>query len=274
MLTEFPKTLCHLTMDVIKQKKLTGYPPIQQQRWNSIHDSLLYVIKNIESLSEVFPDASVFKTNSYFLEVEEALKPLHDFTNILEGDDKDQADVFVEFRKLTNRWKELKERKNTCAGKLLKYAKERCLTTIDINLSETIFYFTAEGMNEFARTFQYKPLHLIDNDEDLLNYKNRANKISFVEAKIKQLQTVWNLNVGVIIEIFKELTQEEREYTKKYLSDHELFQFFPTKETDELLPYLKFLQRIEALPASEVGLPFSYENMNSYRSESCINMKI
>ena len=97
-------------------------------------------------------------------------------------------------------------------------------------------------------------------------------EILFIKNKVEQLNIAWKLGTTPIMYIFEELTKEGREYLGKFISDLDLYQFFPTERRENLLPFLAFIKRISALPASEAAAERIFAEMRELYSEKCTNL--
>ena len=267
MLSEFPKKLSHLTEKRIRDLGLTGYPPVQPQRWNSIHISLQYVLKNIEVLSKEFGGATLFNQGDYFLQIEEVLAPLHDFTTNLEGDHNDQSDVFIQYQILRQRWTDLKKGGNPNAGKLLKILDARTKNTIDIQLAELAYFYSCRGMNEFAEQYPYFPEHMADDPEVREQIIARYKKTRQLNSKLQQVCAIWKIDAEVVSGLWSELTVGERNFTHKYLTKLDIMQFFPDEKTKEVVMFVDFINRIASLPASEASSERIFAEMRELFSE-------
>ena len=272
MLSDFPKKLSHLTEQKIKDLGLTGYPPVQPQRWNSIHISLQYVLKNIEVLSKEFGDAMLFRDGDYFLQIEEVLAPLHNFTTNLEGDSNDQSDVFIQYRILRGKWIALQRSGNPNADKLLKLLDERTKNTIDIKLSELAYFFSCKGMNEFAEKYPYYPEHMAGDPEIRKKISLRHLKIRKLNEKLIQVCAIWNLDFGIVSGLWSDLTQQKNEYSHKYLTKIDTMQFFPDDKAEELVVFMDFVDRIACLPASEAASERIFAEMRELFSEKSTHL--
>ena len=272
-LSEFPNKLSHLTKKKIDELGLTGYPPVMPQRWNSIHISLQYILKNIDVLVKEFPDSDVFKRADYLLEIEEVLAPLHLFTTVLESNECDQSDVFQQYQKLKDTWEMLKGRGNSNAAKLLKFLKNRTETTFDIKLAELAYYFTNEGMNYFAEKFPHYPIHMLD-DETIQPYIfERHKKIAAVSLIISEICSVWKIDATIVTRLWCDMTKEKRDFTGKYSSYLDIKQFFPTEQEENILILLNFINRIACLPSSEAESERIFAEMRELFNEKSTHLE-
>ena len=85
----------------IEELWLTGFPPIQSQRWNSIYLTLKYIIKNLGGIIQILEtnDSALMVMNS-LLELKEDLEPAYEFTTICEIENANQADIYFHYRSL------------------------------------------------------------------------------------------------------------------------------------------------------------------------------
>ena len=255
----------------IKAAGLTGYPPIQNQRWNSYHTMLVYINSNFDKLAKLFPNSYIFQNISLVEEIEEAIKPIHDFTNNLEGDGKDQSDVYVEMRHLISKLEELKKT-NAKAGKLLKQLRQRCKDTIDYKLSETIYYFSSAGLNEFPD--QYPHIDDTEDDEEIPSETiSRIKKIKEIQKKVVFLCNAWNINDTSVLKVFRLLTRQHNLFEEKFITFEELIKILPDITDKDTKNFMQFINYLRIIPASEASAERIFAEMRDLYSDREKSMK-
>lgn len=272
-LSEFSIGLCHKSARALESAKLSGYPPsIQPQRWNSYHDMLVYVNKNFEQLAELFPETTFFQNAHLSEEIEETIRTVHEFTTALEGDSVDQTDVYIQSRILLCKL-EVLANNNSHAKKLLEIARNRFVTTLDLKLSEAIFYFSSEGINEFADNFRY--VQEVDDDSEEADTVNarRLSKIRELKPKISFLCDAWNIETNSIIDLFLELTKKQHIFAEKYPKKSELLDILPQTKDTCIIIFDRFIQRLRVLPASEASAERIFAAMRDLFNDKMKRMK-
>lgn len=271
-LSEFSIGLCHKTLSAIQAKGLTGYPPVQKQRWNSYHDCLVYVNRNFDKLAELFPNSIIFKNADIAEEIEETIRPIHVFTTDLEGDDNDQSDVFVQCRILQSKLEILSTR-NEHAKKLLDIFHTRCCKTLDMKLSETIYFFSSQGLNEFADVYKYYPETPGCNAEADEKNSMRLEKFMEIKPKIDFLCEAWGMKHTVIANLFLTITKSQHKFEEKYPTTSELLDILSECSMKNYLEFDRFIQRIRILPASEASAERIFAGMRDQIDEKMHRMK-
>ena len=273
LLKEIPQKICHKTKEEIKALQLSGYPPVQKQRWNSIHIALQYVIKNEVQLSKLCSTAnSVLNDLEYAKKMELLLRPLHIFTTKLEGNDKTQADVYKQYIKLKNAWEEMAKTNND-AKKLLEFLEKRSHKTFDIELAEMAYSFTCQGMHDFYEKYPFYPDHLIVDEEKKHIIIKRNERLSFLTQKVNQLCKSWNIKGSIVMEVYNVLTQHNIPAVKKFIKKGEIQWILQKYDQEKITIFSDFVNRIQILPASEAAAERVFARMRDLYSYRYSNMK-
>lgn len=160
-----PEKISFLSRKDIQKLRITSFPPLFLQRWNSVYITLSYIILNVGSISSLFSLDEIGCFNMFdLLQLKSELEPVYEFTIHCESDNFNQADVYIEFRSLEAKLEILKTKRSQ---KLLSLIRKRFSTTADIELSKLCYFTTNAGLTEKMNRYPHIPLANIDfHDEE------------------------------------------------------------------------------------------------------------
>ena len=153
---------------------------------------------------------------------------------------------------MKEKWQSLIQ-KNRFAKKLISLFDKRCKTTLDIELSETAFFFSSAGLNEFAKTYKFYETPSIENPEQRKSNDERIKKVGDITEKVQFLCDSWKLEAQKVIEVFLEITKKERIYHEKYATISDLLTFKIKVDPNKMNEFDAFITRLRVLPASEAS---------------------
>ena len=253
-----PAKISFLTRKELQKLRITSFPPLQKQRWNSVFITLSYIITNVGSISSLFSLDEIGCFDMFeLLRLQKELKPVYDFTTRCEKDDFNQADVYIEFRALESKLEILKTNRSK---KLLSLIRKRFTNTADLDLSKLCYFTTNAGIMEKRDRFPHIPLSNIDPHDEKSKkiFDDELHFIQGFEKTIKKICSKINLNSKKILKSF-ELMMNHYEPP-----DDDIHQFpspsdlerIISKYSSEKKSYIdlaQFIEILQVLPSSEAG---------------------
>lgn len=253
-----PTKISFLSRKDIEKLRITSFPPLQKQRWNSVFITLSYIILNVGSISSLFTLNEIGSFNMFeLIQLQNELRPVYEFTTRCESDNCNQADVYIEFRALESKLEIMKTKRSQ---KLLSLIRKRFSTTADISLSKLCYFTTNAGLNEKRERFPHISLSSID-PKDTKSKKIFDDEIQFIKSfektiikicnKIKAdsqaILSAFEIMMNHIIPINNEIHQFPRAGELKYvISDY-------TSNQTSYIDLAQFIEMLQVLPSSEAG---------------------
>ena len=247
--------LRYLQMPKLQEIGLIGYPGIQEHRWNSVQICMQFIIKHIgnDNVKRFLTELELEDDLSHIIDFEKILHPLTEFTTNLEGSFKNQADLFIEYRKLYNAWEIMSDSGYTIAKILLEDLAKRFTKTADIQISEICYYFRRDGIHEFISRFPFFPDYEINDPLKGPMIVKRTTELQRLYRKITQMCNTWKIRSDVVLELFDLITQNE-DHTPSlcFPSEHDLWKILGSDfDVMKIKIFTNFINHIKSLPASE-----------------------
>ena len=241
-LKEISNSINHMKQATKYKLGLTGFPGIQQQRWNSLCGLFQFVFLDHDKIIQAFPTFSI--TKEIAEKYKRLLEPHARAVTVLESNYSNQVDVYRELRTLKNEWIKLSENETFQeeAKYLLKSYDERTLYTMDIRISMLAYYLTKGGIYEWRKNFVTK----------LEAREKRKEYLALLETTADNLASIWRLKpISAGLQYYLE-TVEFREKSYQLPKFKDLYNSsLQIYDSDYCENFVEFIQRLEVLPASE-----------------------
>ena len=271
IMKSIPHKLMYMKKKDIEQLGLTGFPPIQKQRWNSIYLTLRYIIKNLDGICQILsPDDNALMVMDSLIELRDDLEPVYDFTTLCESDNANQADVYVYYRALKVK---LQTRMTQRADHLLGLIKNRFHSTLDITISKLCYFTTNAGIIEKRQRFPHVSADDALKNEDLrMKYDKEVEFFSKFSDVINHLCSKLNKDLNTVFNSFETLL-------KYYEPKDDNIHNFPkardlrrilNQHSGELQSYIiisHFIEIIQTFPASESAAERIFARMRDILNE-------
>lgn len=240
----------------IEEIGLSGFPPIQTQRWNSIFLTLNYVIKNIDGITQILDsDSTPLLVMDNSIDLRNDLEPVYDFTTLCEKGNANQADLYINYRSLKAKLK-VKALKSPRANRLLELIKIRFNSTADIKIAKLCYFLSNAGICEKHERFPH-----VTSDEVLKDCEKKAfdKEVAFFEKFSDTLDYICqkiDLDKTIVFNSFETLL-------KYYHPDDKNIYNFPrarnirslmmkySGDLDRYIILSQFIEILQTLPASE-----------------------
>lgn len=253
-----PSKISFLTRKELQKLRITSFPPLQKQRWNSVFITLSYIITNVGSISSLFSLDEVGCFDMFeLLRLQKELRPVYEFTTQCEKDDFNQADVYIEFRALESKLEVLNTNRSK---KLLSLIRKRFTNTADLDLSRLCYFTTNAGIKEKRDHFPHISLANIDpyDQKTKKMYDDELHFIQGFEKTIKKICSKIKLNSRIVLKSF-ELMMNHYEPPDNDIhqfpsaSDLERVISKYSSEKESYIDLAQFIEILQVLPSSEAG---------------------